>query len=373
MGENVFEVTGGGRLTVTLPARAPELSSETFGGVNTVYSKTVTVRRPAYSIGYDAEWQKRFRRTFGPRSAITLIGDPPFSLSPSLLLTGMEAVREYLSFDSRGGNAANPVPLPVKIHLAGADSLKNLLQAIADAGKYVDLDLSQCSMNGDEFDPGGSGTGKNLVVSLVLPDAAQRIKTNLYADGSFASAFDYCTSLKAVSGREVKIIGTGVFLGCPALTMADFPSAIDIENQAFQDCRALTQVNLPAVTGFSIGVFLRCTSLTTLNLPKAAFIGQFCFWDCTSLTTLNLPAATFINAAAFLNTGTKSLTITLPRAAPSSQGGGNTPSGTSGDTYAKAVIVRRPANSTGYDAAWQAAFKQSFSSNASINLIFQDL
>jgi hypothetical protein len=39
---------------------------------------------------------------------------------------------------------------------------------------------------------------------------------------------------------------------------------------------------------------------------------------------------------------------------------------------AKTVIVRRPANNTGYDAGWQDAFKKSFASNAVTTLIFQD-
>jgi hypothetical protein len=316
----------------------------------------------------------------GKAGAAHLIGvgpepEPP----PPVLLTSVAAVRNYLApLDARiGSSAAKPIPLLVKMYLAGADSLENLLAAIGEKGKYVDLDLSLCSMNGNEFDPNPwVSTGKDLVVSLVLPDAAQRIKDNRYADGSgFEPAFFYFTSLRTVSGRGVKTIGQGVFWGgiwegeegCAALTTVDFPSAVDIGMQAFQWCSALTTVNLPAATGFGQNAFQSCTSLTELNLPKASYIGMYCFEGCTALSTLNLPAATFINAHAFLNTGTTVLTVTLPRNAPA-QGSQYASSG----GYSKSVIIKRPANSTGYDAAWQTAFKQSFCLNASINLVFQN-
>jgi hypothetical protein len=39
----------------------------------------------------------------------------------------------------------------------------------------------------------------------------------------------------------------------------------------------------------------------------------------------------------------------------------------------KTVTIKRPANSTGYDAAWQAAFKRMFGYSATITLRFQDL
>jgi hypothetical protein len=42
------------------------------------------------------------------------------------------------------------------------------------------------------------------------------------------------------------------------------------------------------------------------------------------------------------------------------------------DSFSRIVIVRRPANNTGYNAAWQNAFKRSFGVYAAITLIFQD-
>jgi hypothetical protein len=39
---------------------------------------------------------------------------------------------------------------------------------------------------------------------------------------------------------------------------------------------------------------------------------------------------------------------------------------------AKTVIVRRPANNTGYDAAWQDAFKKSIAEYGGVTLVFQD-
>jgi hypothetical protein len=249
------------------------------------------------------------------------------------LLTSAAAVRDYLAAnDPRGGSAANPLPLPVKMHLSGANSLENLFAAIGGAGKYVDLDLSRCTMDGTAFNPGGSGTGKGLVVSLFLPDGARSI------GNQFAS-------LRTVRGNGVT--GIGQF--------------------AFAECSSLTTVNLPAATNIGQFAFAYCPSLTTVNLPAATNIGGAAFVDCPSLTTVNLPAAASLGDMVFSGAGTKALTVTLGRNAPALTGN---PPGAIKTT--KTVIIRRPASNTGYDAAWQNTFKKSFGKNAVITLVFQD-
>jgi hypothetical protein len=136
------------------------------------------------------------------------------------------------------------------MHLSGADSLPNLFAAIGAAGKYVDLDLSRCTMDGTAFDPGGSGTGRNLTVSLVLPDAARSIKGG---NGS-AATFRHFTSLKTIGGSGVTSIGQFAFMYC-----------------------RLTAVNLPAAANIGQYAFVDCPSLTAVNLPAAANIGEFAF------------------------------------------------------------------------------------------------
>jgi hypothetical protein len=304
----------------------------------------------------------------GKAGAAHLIGvgpepEPP----PPVLLTSAAAVRNYLaSLDARiGSSAAKPIPLLVKMYLAGADSIENLLAAIGGAGKYVDLDLSQCSMSGTAFDPRGAGAGKNLVVSLVLPGAARSIPNG----SSGNRAFKDFRSLKTAGGSAVTSIGERAFYDCRALTTVNFPAATTIVGYAFQNCTALTTVNLPVAATIGEGAFSDCTALTTLNLPAATtIVGMGAFGYCTALTTLNLPAATAIGQFPFTSTGTTPLTVTLGRNAPKIDEGG-----TSTLSYAKTVTISRPANNTGYDAAWQAAFKKCFGPRSSITLVFQNL
>jgi hypothetical protein len=330
-------------------------------------------------------------------------------------LTSIEDVKAYLGVVAGGANAGAPVPLPVSINLGWTD----LLTAIQEAGKYVDLDISACKMAGTEFDPNeNSSTGKNLVVSLVLPNAAESLKSGSYNANAFNfnAVFKFFSSLKSVSGSNIKTIpdsafiscttvttvnfpeatsiGNRAFYGCDALIMADFPKVTSISSQAFASCDALTTANFPeavsiGMNGFG-GAFEFCKALITVDFPKAVSIGKDTFTECTSLTTVNFPVATSIGAQAFVRcaalttvnlpkvtsfynnafreTGTGALAITLPKAAPE----------VAVDSsylysYSKTVTIKRPADSTGYDDTWQTKFKNAFSSNSTIALKFENM
>jgi hypothetical protein len=138
-----------------------------------------------------------------------------------------------------------------------------------------------------------------------------------------------------------------------------------IGNYAFASI-ALTTLSLPWVTDIDDYAFYRSTALTTLNLPEATDIGDSAFSGCTSLSSLSLPEATTIGDYAFIYTGTAALTLTLPQAAPTvavNSGGG-------GETYSKTVTISTPASPSGYDSTWEAKFKKTFGSNASIGLSY---
>jgi hypothetical protein len=204
----------------------------------------------------------------------------------------------------------------------------DLLRVIAEAGKFVKLDISEFAMasgTNNEFDPNAGDAndeeavkGKALIVSLVLPKGAVKAK------GSFKQNF---TKLKSVSGEgvetiesgafmqhpaltrvsfpAVKTIGNGAFYDCAPLSSASFPAATTIGDSAFQKCYGLTEANFPAATSVGNSAFSGCTSLTTANFlgevtdGQEAIIGYSAFEGCTILTTANFPAATKINGQAF--------------------------------------------------------------------------
>jgi hypothetical protein len=405
IGDSAFFETGAKPLYLTLPASAPALGagSAPSGG----YAKAVTLNRTAASATYDELWQAAFKKLFGGSANITLNGNPPLPV----LFSSVTEVRAYLAVlaPSIGSSPGNPVSLPMKMNLgSAADSLANLLSLLIAAGKYANIDLSRCSMDGTEFNPGPSSSGKNWVVFLTLPDTAQSIPGDSGPGPAENPAFKNFSSLKTISGRGITSVGKAAFMdcttlsavnfpeaasiggyafeGCEALTQANFPKATALGQNALEGCAALTGVNLPAVTGIgnyafegcsaltslnlpaveNIGeyAFRNCSALTTLNLPAAKNIGEYAFRNCTALTTANLPAAASIGSLAFMETGAKPLYLTLPANAPA-LGAGSVLS----SVYAKTVTLNRPAtDSPTYDEPWQAVFKRLFGGNANITL-----
>jgi hypothetical protein len=287
-------------------------------------------------------------------------------------LTSIEDVKTYLGAVAGGADAGAPVPLPVSIKLSGIgeNGWRALLAAIQGAGKYVNLDISDCKMTGKTFDPiKDMVNGKNLIVSLVLPDAAASIPDggSRSAHGgleTYDTTFNNFSSLKHVSGKNIKTIGSYAFF-CDdtlkflpaAISTVDFPNVTDIGWRAFGGLHALTTVSLPKAASIGAEAFVSCKALVTLELPSAASIGQAAFGLCKALTTLNLPAVTTIRNDAFWYTGAGTLTLNLPDTAPTLSLGNKDAAISFSEEYSKSVIIKRSADSTGYDAAWQETFR----------------
>jgi hypothetical protein len=193
--------------------------------------------------------------------------------------------------NANGGVSGGPVILPVSLDLSG-NGWADLLDAIDDANSVsgVALDLSACTGGGAVFDPDYTvSTGKDKIVSLILPDAATSIKA---ADNSSNATFRYFTNLKSVTGENVETVGEYAFSQCSALETVSLPAATTIGELIFYyNCTSLKTANLPAATTIGRGAFWRCTALTTVNLPKVQTIGDSAFSICTALTSINLPAS----------------------------------------------------------------------------------
>jgi hypothetical protein len=172
------------------------------------------------------------------------------------------------------------------------------LAEIAYSGKYVALDLSACTMTegtGGEFDPNAAntnGTGKDKIVSLILPDAATKVT------GRFNQNF---TNLTSVSGEGVETIGSNAFNNCDTLTEVDFPVAKTIENYAFAYCDNLTSVSFPEAEILKYAAFADCYFLVSVDFPKVTTIEGYAFFKSYELnfTSANFPMATTIGSSAF--------------------------------------------------------------------------
>jgi hypothetical protein len=203
-------------------------------------------------------------------------------LYPVTLTAQWDSVDNVLAA-APGGTAANPVSLALALDLGTIPSTawQDLLQKIANAGKYVALDLSACALPGGLFDPGSAS--ESLITALTLPDAATAIT------GSFTN-FHFIE----VHGANINAIGNNVFSANSALATVDLPKAETIGIYAFSNCVALATVTLPAATDIGNAAFAGCTALTTLDLPMAESIGM----------------------AALQITGTGPLTVTLGSSPP---------------------------------------------------------
>jgi hypothetical protein len=226
----------------------------------------------------------------------------------------------YLATDAAGsGTNDNPVPLKLSVNLSDTTGgWAALMDGLASKGKFVELYLSACTMNGGTELNTAAGTygGKSKVVSLTLPNAAQTIVPVGTAGGSSPAdsvadefAFRYFENLKEVRGAGITKIPDYAFYELKNnLTTVNFPKAQTIGLCAFAKCNALTTVSFPAVTGSteSIGIgqyaFTECSALTTLtaaNFPNAETIGNRAFAGCIALTTVSFPKATQIGDSAF--------------------------------------------------------------------------
>lgn len=105
---------------------------------------------------------------------------------------------------------------------------------------------------------------------------------------------------------DVKIVASGAFSGCTALTEISLPEGVvSLGSYAFSGCALLASVSLPD-TLKSIGdnAFWACTSLTALTLPaRVTEIGAYAFKGCTALAEITLPTALrSIGEFAFIST-----------------------------------------------------------------------
>ena len=123
--------------------------------------------------------------------AVIVIGCAVLSLtgcsgSGGRTFTDAEKVEDWLAKQKGGATPDDPIPFSVKLNLQNMASPESnwqkLLTSINTAGLFVALDLSESTMPGTEFDAdGGTQTGKNFIVSLVLPDSTASVNGSLLA------------------------------------------------------------------------------------------------------------------------------------------------------------------------------------------------
>jgi hypothetical protein len=297
--------------------------------------------------------------------------------------TTAEAALDYLEDDlpTTEGTAANPALLKMGT-IAAADTqtvFNDILNGLGTgANKFVELDLSLCGWPTTvspapptAFKLGDTGitSGKNKIVSLILPNTATSVGGAGGSGGSSATKSAYA-ALKTVSGEGITSINEAAFLYCDVLTEVNFPEAVTIGNSAFWKT-ALTTASFPEALSIGANAFQECAKLEKVYAFKVTSIGELAFSGCTALTTASFPKVESIEDKAFAATSTSSsvnvdLTIAMDSSPPTLDDSTNIFDGV---TVAKNVTIKVvPGASDNYGGEWKTAFK----GNSNINLVVEE-
>jgi hypothetical protein len=197
---------------------------------------------------------------------------------------------DWLRNQSGGDDEDDPLSLKVNINLD--DDWQELLEAIEAGQKYVGLDLSLCDMNGTVFNPGsGIKTGKDKIVSIMLPDKA----TEIVKGNSATSAFAGFVNLRSFNAANLAAIGAYAFYECVKLAITELPVGLTkIGNYSFRKCTNLALKTLPPdITEIGSNAFNGCSGLTEITLcEKVTTIGIYAFNGCNNLKFLTCLAET---------------------------------------------------------------------------------
>ena len=234
------------------------------------------------------------------------------------IFTDIADASTYLNSLASNTNSS-PVDLQINFEMGTmteeSSGWRQLLDVINTSGKFVNLDLSACSMEGESFNPDKSiASGKDKIVSIVLPAAATSIEAS---SSSFDNTFKNFNNLKFISGENILTIGESAFNGISSTTgnknlqSIDFPKVTTIGNNAFAYCSGLQNADLPEVTDIGYSAFRSCTSLQSISFPASVTLSTInpTFAGCTSLVSFTITGSGTLsvieNGKALVRNGTE--------------------------------------------------------------------
>jgi hypothetical protein len=225
------------------------------------------------------------------------------------MLAGAEQGAYYTITDLLGHlmeQPENSAEDPCAVAYYGDDNIIDLYKVLTVAGKYIDLDLAKSGVYGFAT---GTEAGRELIVSLVLPDTL----TETPNGGNYTVIFSGYSNLKTVSAAGLVTLGDYAFRLSTTLATVDLPKATNIGKNTFDQCISLAAVNLPEAVSIGNAAFSMCANLATVNLPKATYIDNTAFRGCYGLATISLPNAVTIGSNAFASCNAL-IALTLPKA-----------------------------------------------------------
>ena len=228
----------------------------------------------------------------------------------------LEEVSSYLN-QMAPNTATTPGQLAVAYHLGNLSHPNSqwfqLMDAIEQIGKYVELDLSGSTISdnkieGTPYEDGYIGIKlPSYVTAITLP------KTLTYIGTAALIGNEHLTAIILPEGLTA--IGNSAFVNCQSLRELHIPSSVEmIGEYLFAGCHSLTTVTFPPhITHIPEGLFWECINLSNVSIPPSVrTIGANAFHDTHKLVSLTLPEnISILRSSTFYNSGLQS--IVLPK------------------------------------------------------------
>ena len=235
--------------------------------------------------GYQLTQADCDRLKVNPESMVSLYGEPFQKYADNFELYLDPAAEHQIKL--RRKNFTPPTSGNIDMTSMTADEAQLTIRAAVAAG-FTDLkltgELSKTGIGGNW----GTFINNKKITKCDLTGVTDWGTTPTLPELAFAN----CTALQEVTlPDDMKVIGTGAFSGCAALTTVNLSQVTWINLNAFWGCTSLETLALDNVTAIGQEAFYGCTGLETLKIPKCTEFGTYIVSGCRSLTRIEATAA----------------------------------------------------------------------------------
>ena len=235
--------------------------------------------------GYQLTQADCDRLKVNPESMVSLYGEPFQKYADNFELYLDPAAEHQIKL--RRKNFTPPTSGNIDMTSMTADEAQLTIRAAVAAG-FTDLkltgELSKTGIGGNW----GTFINNKKITKCDLTGVTDWGTTPTLPELAFAN----CTALQEVTlPDDMKVIGTGAFSGCAALTTVNLSQVTWINLNAFWGCTSLETLALDNVTAIGQEAFYGCTGLETLKIPKCTQFGNYIVTGCKALTRIEATAA----------------------------------------------------------------------------------
>ena len=255
------------------------------GDVHLLFTTTGVTSIAQGAGGYQLTQADCDRLKVNPESMVSLYGEPLQKYDDNFELY-LDPAAEH-QIELRLKNFTPPTSGNIDMTSMTADEAQLTIRAALAAG-FTEIkltgELSKTGIGGNW----GTFTNNKKITKCDLTGVTDWGRTPTLPDAAFSN----CTALQEVTlPDDMKVIGTGAFFGCAALTTVNLSQVTWINLNAFWECTSLETLALNNVTAIGREAFYGCTGLETLKIPKCTQFGNYIVTGCKALTRIEATAA----------------------------------------------------------------------------------